>query len=293
MKLISTIIALFLIFISNSFALTSNVQMGLDIAKIQSKYGGKIGVYSIDRNNMGNAYYQQFFHFPICSVYKFFVVGAVLKNDMKEPGYLNKKIKITKEDVDGIGYSPITSKYIDKYMSIRQLSQATMKSDNAASNILVKDIGGLDKLNLFVSSLGDKKTHINDIEPGINDITLRSNDNMTTPKAVTRDINTLAFKNNILDKKHRLIFKNMLKDNKTGINRIASQVPSNWLVGDKTGTCEYGSTNDVAIIWPKGKKAIILSIFYTQSDKDSDPSDLVIKKVTKLALKNIESRWKA
>ena len=114
---------------------------------------------------------------------------------------------------------------------------------------------------------------------------------MTTPKAVTRDINTLAFKDNILDKKHRLIFKKMLKNNDTGTSRIKSVVPSDWIVGVKTGTCEYGSTNDVAIIWPKDKKAIILTILYTQTDKESDPSNSVIRKVARLALKNIESRW--
>ena len=80
-----------------------------------------------------------------------------------------------------------------------------------------------------------------------------------------------------------------LKNNTTGANRIKAGVSEDWVVGDKTGTCAYGTTNDVGIVWPKNCSPIIISIFYTQPDKNKDarPNDIVIQKVTKLIINQL------
>ncbi len=38
--------------------------------------------------------------------------------------------------------------------------------------------------------------------------------------------------------------------NQTGASRLRAGVPPGWRVGDKTGTGNHGTTNDVAIVWP-------------------------------------------
>lgn len=107
-------------------------------------------------------------------------------------------------------------------MTVAELCHASILSDNTATNLLVEKLGGLEKLSEFNLSLGDHATKIADKEPEINDVNLRTNINKTTPKIMTRDINKLAFSNDILDKKHRLLFKKWLKDNDTGKNRITA-----------------------------------------------------------------------
>nr|WCS70397.1 Class A beta-lactamase [Salmonella enterica subsp. enterica serovar Rissen] len=32
-------------------------------------------------------------------------------------------------------------------------------------------------------------------------------------------------------------------------------LPTSWTVGDKTGSGGYGTTNDIAVIWPQGRRA--------------------------------------
>lgn len=75
-----------------------------------------------------------------------------------------------------------------------------------------------------------------------------------------------------------------LKNNKTGDARIRSGVLRGWLVGDKTGTGSYGTTNDIAIIWPPKQAPIIVVIYFTQHEKNALPQDQIIASVTRLLL---------
>jgi len=283
-KIISLIIAL--VCISSLYAHKKNIGLSFELKKIEAKYGGKIGLYVINRNNWKNLAYQQSFYFPVCSTYKFLVVGAILKQSMTNKELLDEKIKILPEEITG--YSPITNKYIDKKITVEKLCEASILSDNTATNLLIKKLGGLKKLRDFTLSLKDHATKIADIEPTINHVDLTTNLNKTTPKIIARDINKLAFSDDVLDKEHRLLLKKWLKENNTGTDRIASQIPKNWEIGDKTGTCEYGTTNDVAIIWPENNQAVAMSIFYTQSEKDAKYNDEILQQVTKIVLEKLE-----
>ena len=65
---------------TSTFALsTDDIKLAKDIKKIEVKHGGKIGVYTINRNNWKNFSFQSSFYFPVCSTYKILVVGAILK----------------------------------------------------------------------------------------------------------------------------------------------------------------------------------------------------------------------
>lgn len=264
----------------------TNIKVANKIKKIEAKYGGKIGLYSINRNNWHNFSHHSSFYFPICSTYKFLVVGAILKQSMTNENLLEEEVKIPEHEI--VEHSPITKKHASKEMTIKQLCKASIKGDNTATNLLINKLGGLKKLRDFNLSLKDHATKVANLEPKVNEVDLTTNLNKTTPKILTRDINKLAFSNEILDKKHRIMFKKWLKDNNTGYDRIAAEVPDHWDVGDKTGTCQYGTTNDVAIIWPDDGRAVAMSIFYTQPHKEAKPNNKVIKKTAKVVLDKLQ-----
>jgi beta-lactamase class A len=58
-----------------------------------------------------------------------------------------------------------------------------------------------------------------------------------------------------------------LLGNKTGDARLRAGLPSGWRVGDKTGSGERGTTNDVGIIWPPERAPIVVTIYLTESSK--------------------------
>lgn len=272
--------------ISPLFATSADIKASNDIRKLEEKYGGKVGVYTINRNNWHNFKHNASFYFPTCSTYKFLVVGATLKQSMSNEGLLDEKVKIIENEI--VGYSPVTKKHIGKEMTIMQLCQASINSDNTATNLLIHKLGGLDKLREFTKSLQDHATKVADLAHQTNQVDLTTNLNKTTPKIMARDINKLAFSNDVLDDKHQKLFRKLLRESNTGDDRIAAEIPDEWKIGDKTGTCEYGTTNDVAIIWPDDSRPVAMSVFYTQPQKHAKPNDKILRKVTRIVLNTLE-----
>jgi beta-lactamase class A len=52
---------------------------------------------------------------------------------------------------------------------------------------------------------------------------------------------------------------------KTGNARLRAGLPSGWRVGDKTGSGERGSANDVGIAWPPGRAPVIIAAYLTDT----------------------------
>ena len=84
----------------------------------------------------------------------------------------------------------------------------------------------------------------------------------------------------------RQLLKTWLIANTTGDNRIRAGVPKGWIVGDKTGTGSYGTTNDIGIIWPPHCAPIVIAIYYTQDNKNAKPKSQVIAAATQLVLES-------
>lgn len=73
-----------------------------------------------------------------------------------------------------------------------------------------------------------------------------------------------------------------LRGNKVGDKRIRAGVPAGWAVGDKTGTGDYGTTNDAGVIWPTSRAPIVLAVYYTQTRADARAKDDVIASVARI-----------
>lgn len=89
---------------------------------------------------------------------------------------------------------------------------------------------------------------------------------------------------NILQPTQRHLLQSRLENNAMGNSRIRASVPKDWIVADKTGTGEYGTTNDIAILWPPNGRPIILVIYFIQYQKDAKAKDEVVAKATKIIL---------
>ena len=74
----------------------------------------------------------------------------------------------------------------------------------------------------------------------------------------------LIFKN-ILATSQRIQLTGWLKNNTTGNDKIRAAVKHDWLVGDKTGGGDYGTTNDNnAVVWPTHHAPLVVAIYFTQ-----------------------------
>lgn len=261
--------------------MTSSV-MQKKLADLEAASGGRIGLFVINTKDNTRLQYHAKERFPMCSTSKVMAVSAILKQSEKNTQLLKTKIVYTKKDVESSGYAPITKSNVIEGMVIGDLCKvAITQSDSAAMNLLMKKLGGPEAVTSFAHAIGDNQFRLDRYEPELNSAIPGDLRDTTTPKAMTESLNKLVFGDALeLTQQNQLL--TWLKGNATGSAKIRAGVPNGRLVGDKTGTGSYGTTNDIGIIWPPQGSPIVVSIYFTQNKKDASPRDDVIASVTRI-----------
>lgn len=257
------------------------------IEMLENKSGGKLGLTVVDTSDGTMYSWRGDEKFPLCSTSKVMVVAAILKKSESNTNLLAKKITINKSDM--VNYNPITSKYIDSSMTITELSKAALQySDNAAMNKLLSYLGGPRYATQFARTIGDKAYRLDRNEPGLNTAIPSDSRDTTTPSAMAETLNKLIL-GNALKKEQKAKLTEWMKGNTTGLNSIKAGLPAEWTVADKTGSGDYGTTNDVAVIWPKNHAPVILTTYFTQPEKDASARKDVLASAAKLIAEAISN----
>lgn len=255
------------------------------LKRLEETYHGRIGVFALNTKNKRTFHYRATEPFPLASTAKLMVVAAVLKKGSENNSWLNQTVHYTKQTL--ITYSPITKQHIDSGMTIRDLCQAAIiVSDNTAMNLLIKQLGGINAVNQFAHSIGNKSFRLDRLEPNLNSAIPGDLRDTSTPSDMAYSLQTLLLSNELKAEQQKQLV-NWLINNKTGDEKIRAGVPKDWIVGDKTGAGDYGTTNDIAIIWPPNQEPIILAIYFTQSEKSNSNSDHIIAEASKIVANEI------
>ena len=253
-----------------------------DLAALERKAGGRLGVASIDIASGEKIEYRAQERFPFCSVFKFVLTGAVLARSQKQPSLLQQKIYYHKADL--VAYSPITQTHVADGMSVADLCAAAMQySDNSAANLLLKLLGGPAAVTAFARSIGNESFRLDRTETSLNTSIPGDVRDTATPASMAASLRALAV-DNALSAPAREQMQTWLRGNTVGTQRIRAAVPAGWRVGDRTGTGEYGATNDVAVIWRPGMAPLLLAIFYTQDQPDAGHKEDVLADATRIVL---------
>jgi len=249
------------------------------LTRLESDAGGRLGVFALNTADGQHVQYRADERFPFCSTFKMLLAGAVLA---RGPALLKQRIRYASSDL--VTYSPITGKYAGQGMTVAALCAAAIQySDNTAANLLIQQLGGVAAVTAFARSIGDQTFRLDRMETQLNTAVPGDLRDTTTPVAMAESLNRLAL-GDALAPAARKQLKNWLLGNTTGDSRIRAGVPGGWLVGDKTGTGDYGSTNDIGIIWPPGKAPIVLAVYYTQPGKEDKARSEVVAEATRIAL---------
>jgi beta-lactamase class A len=207
--------------------------------------------------------------FPICSTFKFLAAAAVLQRVDDGQEKLDRFITYGAKDI--LEHAPVTKAHLgDGGMTLGALCAAAIEqSDNTAGNLLLDTIGGPVGLTNFVRSIGDEITRLDRKEPELNSAIPGDERDTTTPAGMCTDMQRLLL-GNVLSESSRHQLEDWLRHNETGTLMIRAGVPKTWTVGDKTGRCGSGATNDVAIIRPPGRAPIVVAIYSIGSTSSAD-----------------------
>lgn len=264
---------------------TSHSCVQEQLAELEVSSGGHLGIAAINTANNQRIDYRANERFPFCSTFKVMVVAAILKQSMTDPYLLEQKINYTQKEVDESGYAPITKNHLAAGMRISELSLAALcYSDNNAVNLLVKNLGGLRKVNAFAFSIGDAEFRLDRLEPELNSGIPEDNRDTTTPGAMATSLYNLTL-GNVLEPAKCKKLLTWMTHNTTGDTRICAGVPQGWIVADKTGSGDYGITNDIGVLWPPNSAPIVVAIYFRTSNKqDAMHHDEIIAAATRIVV---------
>lgn len=251
-------------------------------AALERAAGGRLGVCAIDTATGRRALHRADERFPFCSTFKAMLGAAVLAQSVAHPGLLQQRVTYGRSDL--VSYSPVTERHADTGMTVAELCAATIQySDNTAANELMKLIGGPAAVTAYARSIGDDTFRLDRWETELNTALPGDLRDTTTPAAMAASLRVLVL-GDALPAAQRAQLIEWLRGNKVGDKRIRAGVPAGWRVGDKTGTGDYGTTNDAGVMWPPSRAPIVLAVYYTQTRADAKAKDDVIATATRIAI---------
>lgn len=238
------------------------------LAKLELDTGGRLGISVINTADNSHIQYRAEERFPMCSTFKVMVVSAILKRNMTEDNLLQQRITYRKKDL--VTYSPLTEKHLNEGMTVSSLCEAALQySDNTAANLLMKIVGGPAGVTEFARSIGDETFRVDRWETELNSAIPGDLRDTSTPDAMAKSLQQIVL-GDVLAKPQREQLQIWLKGNKTGGASIKAGVPEEWIVADKTGSGNYGTTNDIAVLWPsESEQPIVMAVYFTHHIKNA------------------------
>ena len=235
-----------------------------DFAAIEYKVAGRLGVAVLDTESGRSLAWRADELFPMCSTFKWLLAAQVLSQI--DAGEEQGDRVLPYSDADMLGHSSVTRANLDKGgLPVLELAAAAVsQSDNAAANLLLNAVGGPASLTAYLRNLGDPVTRLDRMEPELNAATPGDPRDTTTPFAMIENMRHLLLADG-LSEESRTKLTDWLVASVTGREKLRAGLSAAWPVGDKTGMGGYGSTNDVAIVWPSRRKPVLIAAYLTET----------------------------
>jgi beta-lactamase class A len=225
-------------------------------AAIERSVGGRLGVAALDTANGARLMHRAGERFAMCSTFKLLAVAAPLARVDRGREQLDRVVHYGQADL--LEYAPVTRAAVGAGgLSMVELCRAAVEvSDNTAANLILKALGGPGAVTHFARTLGDPVTRLDRMEPELNTSLPGDPRDTTTPAAMMADARAVVL-GGVLSPASRERLSGWMVACATGRSRLRAGLPADWRTGDKTGTGERGTANDVAVAWAPGGPILI------------------------------------
>lgn len=252
-----------------------------EFAQLESHYQATLGLYALDTGSGRTVSFRPDERFAFCSTIKAFAAAELLHRDTD--AQLGQTVTYTSADL--VDYSPVTSQHVAGGMSLTAVMTAAIEvSDNTALNLMLNQLGGPQGLQAALRGLGDTTTDADRPEPTINSAVPGDVRDTSSPRALAEDLRAYAL-GDVMPPQRRSMLTSWLTANTTGGTFIRAGVPAGWAVGDKTGNGDYGTRNDIAVLWPPNRAPIVIAVLSHRGSQKASSGDALIADATKVALR--------
>jgi beta-lactamase class A len=213
----------------------------------------------------------------VTSTFKFLAAASVLSRVDRGSEQLDRRIPIEPSDL--VEYAPVTGKHVGGGLTVAELCDAAVVlSDNPAGNLLLATMGGPAGLTNFARTLGDDQFRLDRLETALNEATPGDPRDTTTPLSMLGNMERLLL-GDALKPASRTQLIDWLIACRTGNQKIRAGLPKDWRCGDKTGGGGYGSNNDIAIMWPPGRRPVLVAAYVTETTAPLDARNAALAAV--------------
>ncbi|WP_156755380.1 class A beta-lactamase [Actinokineospora pegani] len=258
---------------------TSAAPITLDgLAELERRFDARLGVHATRGARVVE--HRADDRFAFCSLFKALATAAVLA---RHPlSHLDDVIRYTRADL--LDNARITPANVDSGMSVRALADAAIRhSDGTAGNLLLRDLGGPAELTAYARELGDTVTRMDRVEPDITEATPGDPRDTTSPRAFGTSFSRVVL-GDALPEDKRAVLVDLLVRNTTGARRTRARVPAGWRIANKTGTGDYATANDVAVLWPPTGDPVTLAIMSSRADRTAERDEALVAEAAGLVL---------
>jgi beta-lactamase class A len=254
-------------------------------AAIEARVGGRVGVAAWNTGTDAWLGHRRNEAFAMCSTFKWALAAAVLHTSQRAGGpQLDEIVRYTQSDM--LSHAPVTSQYLERgWMTVEELcSAAVVTSDNPAANLLLEMQLGPEGFTHFLRSNGDGVTRLDRTELALNENLPGDPRDTTTPDAMARTLKRFLLEDGVLNTANREKLIGWMIESTTGLTRLRAGLPSDWRIGDKTGTsgAEHNATNDVAIAWPPNRAPIIITCYLSESTVEPEARNAAHAEITRI-----------
>lgn len=260
------------------------------ISKIVSEYPGEIGV-AVIINNKDTVTVNNRSVYPMMSVFKVHQALALCYDFDSKGISLDTLIMINRDKLDPNTWSPMLKEHSEPEFSlpIRELLNYTLtQSDNNVSNLMFKRLVDIAKTDSFIATIIPRSSfQIAYTEEEMSADHDKAYSNYTSPLGAAMLMNRLFTDKIISDEKQDFI-KNILKECKTGTDRIVAPLldKEGVVIAHKTGSGDINENgilaahNDVAFIRLPNNKYYTLAVFVKDFKGNETQAAKVIARIS-------------
>ena len=259
-----------------------------EVERIEEQLDARVGFAAYDLETGQRWEYHADQLFAMSSTFKTLACAALLKRVDEGSEQLERRVKISASDV--VTYSPVTEAYADnREISLFELCQATMTtSDNTAANMILQAMGGPQAVTAFVRELGDSVTRLDRWETELNESAPHDERDTSTPNAMVSNLEKLVV-GNALSPQSKNQLREWLVNNEVADGLFRSQMPNEWVIGDRTGAGGFGSRSITAVIWPPEREPTIVAFYITATDASFEERNSAIAELGSVIREVVET----
>jgi beta-lactamase class A len=234
--------------------------------------GGRAGLYAENVVSGAKIAWRAEERFVMCSTFKASLAACVLARVDQGKDHLDSKIAYEAKDL--AKYAPVAKLNVAGNgagsMSVADMCAGAVElSDNTCANLLLARVGGPSALTAFWRSIGDTVSRLDHYEPELNFSPPGDPHDTTTPAAMSGNLRRFIV-GDALSPDSRQRLSGWMLNCKTGDNRLRAGLPKDWKVADKTGNSGKDAVGDIAVVWPKPDRPVLISA-YVQGGSPSEP----------------------